>query len=202
MKTKPQTTSVEDHSDVIAKRAEITTVETRIRQAVQREAAARQRLRDLRPVVIGTADVAKQKASTADKVRKLLIGGSISSADPAAELEAAEREQSLLHNAQIELHDQLRGLIGEISDQYSIAHLAPLVRDDTVEIYEHLARAAAAMARVRSRTADALRLGYHVSSAHCPDLVPPVAWRLGDPSDTGSELWRMRQALVEKGWMK
>jgi hypothetical protein len=202
MKTKPQT-SVEDHPSVIAKRAEIAAVDERMKLAERREAAARQRLRDLRPVVIGTADAAaKKKASSADKVRKLLIGGSISSADPQSELEAASREQNLLRDAQIELATELHQIIGDLSDEYNVAHLGPLVRDDTVAIYGLLAETAAVMARVRGRTADALRLGYRVSSAHCPDLIPPTAWRLGDPADTGSELARMRRALVEKGWLK
>jgi hypothetical protein len=201
MKTKPLT-SVEDHPSVIAKRTEISAVDERMKLAERREAAARQRLRDLRPVVMGPADVAAKKASTADKVRKLLIGGSISSADPTSELEAATREQNMLHDAQIELATELRQIIVEISDEFTTDHLGPRIRDDTVEIYEHLARAAAVMARVRARTADAIRLGYRVSSGHCPDLVSPIAWGLGDPANSGSELWRMRRALVEKGWMK
>jgi hypothetical protein len=200
MKTKPPA-SIEDHPSVIAKRSEIAAVDERMKLAVRREAAARQRLRDLAPV-IRTADVDAKKASAAAKVRKLLAGGAISSADPAAEVEAATREQYMLRDAQIELHDQLRGLVGELSNDFTIDYLGPLVKADTVEIYEHLARAAACLARVRVRCADALRLGYRVSSAHCPDLVPPVAWRLGDPGTTGSELARMRNALVEKGWMR
>jgi hypothetical protein len=65
----------------------------------------------------------------------------------------------------------------------------------------HLARAAAVMVRTRGRTADALRLGYHVSSAHCPDLIPPIAWALGDSADFSSALARMRRNLVAKGWL-
>src|ERR1700730_17721987 len=101
MKTlKPQ--SVESHAGVIAKRAEIAAVDERMKLAELREAAARQRLRDLVPVVISTADVvAKKKASAADKVKKLLAGGTVSSADPAAELEAATREQYMLRDALI-----------------------------------------------------------------------------------------------------
>jgi hypothetical protein len=200
MKTKALA-SVEDHPDVAAKRAEIAAVGERMKLAERREAAARQRLRDLAPTV-RPADAAQKKASLASKAKQLLGGGQISSADPASELVAAEREQAILHEAQIALHDQLRVLIGDLSDEYATDYLAPRVRDDTVEVYEHLARAAAAMARMRQNTANALRLGYRVSSAHCPDLIAPTAWRLGDPADTGSELARMRRALVEKGWMK
>jgi hypothetical protein len=200
MKTKPQA-SVEENPAVASKRAEIAAVSERLKLAERREAVARARLRDLAPRVISAADAAKKRDSATDKVRKLLIGGSISSSDPAAELEAAEREQSLLRNALSELHDQLRGLIGGLSDEYNVAYLAPLVRDDTVEIYEFLARAAAALARVRGRTADAVRLGYHVSSFSCPDLIAPSAWRLGDPGNIGSELARMRGELVKRGWM-
>jgi len=45
-------------------------------------------------------------------------------------------------------------------------------------------------------------LGYHVSSAYVPDLVPPTAWGLGDPADFGSELARMRRALAQQGRLK
>jgi hypothetical protein len=200
MKTKPQT-SIESHPDVIAKRGEIRAVDERLKLAELRERAARQRLRDLAPV-IRTADVAKRKASAADKVKKLLAGGSVSSTDPAAELEAAEREQTILREAQIELAAELRAIIGEISDEFNTAYLAPLVKADTLEIYGHLAQAAAAMARMRQNTADALRLGYRVSSGHCPDLIPPAAWRLGDAGNCGSALWGMRNELVKRGWVK
>jgi hypothetical protein len=200
MKTKPQA-SVEENPAVASKRAEIRAVDERLRQAVQREAAARQRLRDLAPV-IRTEDAAKKKASAADKVRRLLAGGTVSSADPAAELEAAEREQSMLHGAQIELAAELRAIIGELSDEFGADYLEPRVRDGSVEVYEHLARAAAAMARMRQNTTDAIRLGYQVSSAHCPDLIAPAAWGLGDPASSGSALWRMRGELVKRGWMK
>jgi hypothetical protein len=176
--------SAHDHPDVVAKRAEIAKVNERLKQAELREQAARQRLRDLAPV-IRTADVAQKKASAADKVRKLLSGGVVSAADPAAELEAALREQDILHDAQCELATELHQIIGALSDEFTTNYLAPLVRDDTVEIYEHLSRGAAAMARVRGRAADALRLGYRVSSGSCPDLVPPAAWGLGDPANTG-----------------
>jgi hypothetical protein len=200
MKTKPQT-SVHDHPAVAAKRSEIAAVDERLKQAAQREAAARARLRDLAPVM-RTADAAKKRASLASKAKQLLAGGIVSSADPAAEVVAAEREQSILREAQIELAAEFRAIVAEISDQFTTDYLAPLVRADTVELYGHLAQAASVMARLRGRTADALRLGYRVSSAQCPDFVPPVAWRLGDPADTGSELARMRNALVTKGWMK
>jgi hypothetical protein len=201
MKTKAPA-SIEDHALVIAKRAEIATVETRLKQAELREAAARQRLRDLRPAVIGTADVAAKKASAASKVAKLLSGGVVSSADPKSELEAAEREQAILHEAQIELHNQLHVLIGEISDEYNVAHLGPMVRDGTLEVYENLAKASAAMVRMRQNTADAIRLGYRVSSVHCADYIPTAAWALGDPGNVGSALAVMRNALVTKGWLK
>jgi hypothetical protein len=200
MKTKAQT-SIEDHPAVAAKRAEIALVNERMKQAERREAAARQRLRDLAPV-IRTADVDAKKASAADKVRKLLAGGTVSSSDPAAELEAAEREQSMLHGAQIELNAELRAIVSGLSDEFGADYLEPRVRDDTVAIYGLLAEAAAVMARVRGRTADAVRLGYRVSSGHCPDLVPPAAWALGDPAVTGSSLWRMRGELVKRGWLK
>jgi hypothetical protein len=201
MKTsKPQ--SVEDHPLVIAKRAEIATVAERMKLAERREQVARQRLRDLRPAVIGTADVAKKKASAANAVKKLLAGGTVSSADPASELAAAEREQAILHEAQIQLATELRQIISELSDQLATNYLAPRIRDGSIEVYEHLARAASALAQMRATTTDALQLGYSVSSSHCPDVIAPSAWRLGDPSDTGSELARMRNALVTKGWMK
>jgi hypothetical protein len=200
MKTKPQI-SIEDHLSVIAKRAEIAAVNERLKQAELREQAARQRLRDLAPV-IRTADVAKRKASAADKVKKLLAGGSVSSADPASEAEAAAREQFMLRDAQIELHEQLRQIIGEISDEFNTDYLAPRIRDGSVEVYGHLAQAAAALARMRAATADALRLGYRVSSAHCPDVIPSIAWGLGDPANSGSELWRMRGELVKRGWLR
>jgi hypothetical protein len=199
MKTsKPQ--SVEDHPSVIAKRAEIAAVAERLRQAERREQVARARLRDLRPAA--PADAAKQKVSTASKVAKLLAGGTVSSSDPVDELVASEREQAILREALSELHDQLRWLIGEISHEFSTDYLEPRVRDDTVALYGLLAEAAAVLARLRGRTATALQLGYRVSSAHCPDFVPLSAWRLGDPGDSGSELWRMRGALIARGWLK
>jgi len=174
-------------------------VNERLKLAERREAAARQRLRDLRPVVIGTADTVAKTKSAASKVRKLLSGGTISSTDPAAEVEAALREQDLLHNAQIELAAELRQIIGDISDEFAIAHLGPLVRAGSVEVYEHLARAAAAMTRMRAATADAIKAGYRVSSVSCPDVIPPAGWALGDPASSGSELARMRNMLVAIG---
>jgi phytoene/squalene synthetase len=165
MKTKVHA-SVEDHPSVIEKRREIANVAERMRQAERREQAARQRLRDLAPV-IRTADVDAKKNSAAAKVKKLLAGGTVSSTDPKAELAAAESEQSMLHGAQIELNAELRQIIGELSDEFGTDYLEPRVRDDTVAIYGLLAEAAAVMARVRGRTADAVRLGYRVSSGHC-----------------------------------
>jgi hypothetical protein len=202
MKTSKPPVSIESHPGVIEKRAEITAVATRLKQAELREAAARQRLRDLGPVRITTAAADAKKATAAAKVRKLLAGGVVSSADPASQLSAAEAEQSLLREAQSVLATELRQIIGEISDEFTTDYLEPLIKTDTVQIYEHLALAAAAMARVRGRATDAARLGYRVSSAHCPDLIPGSAWGLGDPSSAGSELWRMRRRLVEQGWLK
>jgi hypothetical protein len=196
--TKPQT-SIEANPLVAVKRAEIRAVDERLKQAKLREQAARQRLRDLAPVI--RTDAATKKASLASKAKQLLAGGVVSSADPASELQAAEREQGILHEAQIELAAELRQVIGEISDEFNTDYLAPRIRDGSVEVYEHLARAAAAMARMRAATADALRAGYRVSSAHCPELIPSTAWALGDPAVTGSELARMRNELVRRGWM-
>jgi len=202
MKTQTQK-SVHEHPRVVAKQAEIRAVEDRLKLAIEREQAARARLRD-RVAVIRSDDVApeKKKAAKARKLQKLLSGGVESGIDPADELQAALREQQTLREGQIALAAELREIVADVSHEFAVDYLEPRLRDDTIELYEHLARGATVMARIRARTADALRLGYHVSSAYVPDLVPPTAWGLGDPADFGSELARMRRALAQQGWLK
>jgi hypothetical protein len=202
MKTKALT-SILEHPAVAAKRAEVEAVNERLKQAVQREAAARARLRE-RVASVRTDDVPLEtkKARAKGKIEKLLAGGTVSAMDPADDLQAALAEQDILHAAQVELGGELHELVATVSHEVTLDYLQPAFKVDTIELYEHLARAAAVMMRMRDRTADAIRAGYHLSSGSLPDLVPRTAWALGDPGDFCSQLAKMRRDLVAQGWIK
>lgn len=186
--------------------AEIERVEKRINSDLERD---RSRARARRATVISTKDEpAKPKRSPLDLVKQLAAGGAISRTPPESGIAASESELQITTAAKIQLHAELREIAKDLSHEIDKLG-APDDHAALLELYGGLAIASEALAKIHTRRARSLGLGYQPHSGFVlpsgytsASQVPALAYLIGDGANNQSALTKFRNWLTETEIMK
>jgi hypothetical protein len=176
---------LKQHPKYRAAHAELAALERRFDEAQQRERVAIARARGQRPTT-----------STAERVRRLVAGGSIASSSTTGELEAAAEEMVILRQAMFAAREKLDAIAGEISrevcQRFVAMHRAALVA--ALDAATHLHTALHANRILRGRLIGA---GYSVNESVLPTHLFPAGSAVGDPAAVG-----MSPAALFKAWLE
>jgi hypothetical protein len=196
MKTKPlpdpdtiNLSRIEKDAGYRALLDQISALEKRLDQARQRRLRAEALQRGVKPGRSPTA-----------RALDLLRGGTVSSADPAQEIVAADHEiYTILRPALMELGNQLADLRGDLS--YAVCQkLRPLHLDALREVLaciENLNVAVRVATGIRARVREA---GYDPLEGVLPSAAaPPAAFVLGDRVDQKQTWMWLRQLEIHSG---
>ncbi|HVW69193.1 MAG TPA: hypothetical protein VHB68_09470 [Steroidobacteraceae bacterium] len=165
-------------------RAELTALETRYREALQRLAVAQARARGQQPT-----------RSVLDRAKALVAGGQIISLAPGAEIEAATDEMSVLAVAIVQKREQLSALAAEISfevcQRFAVQNAEALraALDAVTALHQ-------ALEVGRTIRGQLIGAGYSLNDAALPTNMFPAAAVLGDPERVG-----MTPAALFKHWL-
>jgi hypothetical protein len=179
---------LEEHPRYKAAHAELVALERRFAEAEQRERVALARRRGQRPTT-----------STAERVKSLLAGGSVMSASPQGELEAAEEEQHVLRSAIFSAREKLDAIAGEISREVG-ARFSAMNGEALRAALEAAAQLHIALHANRVLRGRLIGAGYSVNESVLPTHFFPAGAAVGDPAAPGmsSPASVFRQWLIER----
>jgi hypothetical protein len=178
-------TPLAEMPEIVALDARIRALESRLAQTrLRRERARRPR------------DVAATTKPALERAELLAAGGTIPSAPPASEIDAADQEEKILRDGLIALAAEREEIVSRLNYEASLAfrtrHIASLRRLDAA-----LGNAHSALADLHEIAGELAAAGYSPSVTVLPANVPAALYKLGDPADSRGEAWRFRQWLAK-----